>query len=197
MPAVTPAYTRQNVLVGQARMFLQKLVAGATPALPADTVALNGDWPSSGANIWTPPGATEEGMTLRFQRNTEDINIEEQITPVAVNTTGADMAVETVLSEDTLETWAVAFGGGTITTVAGTPGRKELQLSSDLDHYAFGFEGVNEEGTPRRVLIPEVVSVGQIEAVYRRAASARRYATVFRVICAPEEIEIVDILPAP
>lgn len=200
MPATQPAYQRENVLVGQARMFAQKLVTGSAPALPADTVALNAAWPSSGTNIWVPVGATEEGLTFRFARSTEDITIEEQLTPVAKNTTAIDLAAQVVLSEDTLETMALAYGGGVVTSTAGgagLPDKKVLVIGSDLDQYAFGFEGVNEFGFPRRVMIPLVVSNGEVETTYRRAAQARRYATAFSALCAPEEIDIVDIASAP
>lgn len=196
MAKATPTYDREKVLVGQARMFVQKLLPTSVPALPADTVAMNGAWPSTGNNIWVPVGATEEGMVLRFSRDTEDITVEEQLTPVDVQPTGVDMAVETVLSEDTLKTWMLAMGGGTITTEAassGVPGTSKLTIGSDLDRYALGFEAENEFGMPRRVMIPAVVSVGQIEAAYRRAANARRFATAFRAICAPEEVEIVNV----
>lgn len=196
MPGVAPAYTRTNVLVGQARMFLQKLSETSAPALPLDSVALNGAWPSDPDNTWTPVGATEEGLNFRFQRTTEDITVEEQLTPVSVNTTGLDISADMVLSEDTVDTMLVAYGGGEIVVTApgvGQVGKSELTIGSDLDHYAFGFEAMNATGRPRRVLIPDVVSVGQAETMYRRAAAARRYAVSFRVLCAPEEIEIVEI----
>ena len=202
MVAATPAYVRQNVLAGQARMFLQKLLPTSVPALPLDTVALNGAWPATGTNIWVPVGATQEGLNFRFQRSTQDITIEEQLTPVSVNTTGLDISAEIVLSEDTLETMVTAYGGGSIVTTAassGQIGKKTLTIGSDLDQYAFGFETQNQNGFFRRVMIPTVVSVGQAETLYRRAQDARRYAVSLRVLCAPEEIVVIsktaDALP--
>lgn len=195
MPYATPAYTRQKVLVGQARMFLQKLLPTTVAALPADTVALNGAWPSTGTNIWVPVGGTQEGLNFRFQRSTQDITIEEQLTPVAVNTTGLDISMDMVLSEDTLETMVTAYGGGSIVTTAaasGQIGKKTLTIGSDLDQYAFGFETQDSAGFFRRVLVPTVVSVGQAETLYRRAADARRYAVSLRVLCAPEEIIVIE-----
>lgn len=192
---VQPTYTRQNVLVGQARMFLQKKVALSAPALPADTVALGGAWPAAGTNIWVPVGATQEGLNFRFQRSTQDVNVEEQLTPVQVNTSSLDMSLDMVLSEDTLNTMVYAYGGGSIVTTAagvGQIGKKELTINSDLDEYAFGFETQNEFGFFRRVFVPSVVSVGQAETLYRRAQDARRYAVSLRVICAPEEVDIVE-----
>lgn len=192
---VTPTYDRKKVLVGLARMFVQKITATSNPALPADTVPLNGAWPSSGDNVWLDVGATEEGLTFRFQRNSERIMIEEQQTPAVITSTGIDMAAEMVLSEDTIDTMLLGFGGGTTQDTAaatGQPGKTELTIGSDLDHYAFGFEAENSFGMARRVLLPDVVSVGQMEPVFRRAANARRYATAFEVVSAPEEIEIVE-----
>lgn len=195
MPYAIPAYTRQKVLVGQARMFLQKLLPTSVPALPADTVALNGAWPSTGTNIWVPVGATQEGLNFRFQRSTQDITVEEQLTPVAVNTTGLDISMDMVLSEDSLETMVTAYGGGSIVTTAaasGQIGKKALTIGSDLDQYAVGFETQDSAGFFRRVLVPTVVSVGQAETLYRRAADARRYAVSLRVLCAPEEIIVLE-----
>lgn len=195
MVDANPAYVRQNVLAGQARMFVQKLGPTIVPALPVETVALNGAWPSVAPNIWVPVGATQEGLNFRFQRSTQDINIEEQLTPVSVNTTGLDISFDTVLSEDTLQTMQLAFGGGSIVTVAAASaviGKQTLTIGSDLDQYAFAFEARNEFNFFKRVFVPTVVSVGQVEALHRRAADARRYAVSFRAICAPEEIIVVS-----
>lgn len=197
---VTPEYVRQEVLVGQARMFLQKLTATSVPALPDEAVALNGDWPTDPDNTWVPVGATEEGLNFRFTRDTEDITIEEQTTPVFVVTTGTDMSADVVLSQDTVETMLIAYGGGEIVVTApgvAIHGKSVLTVGDEMDSYALGFEAANSFDFPRRVLIPEVLSVGQAETMYRRAANARRYSTSFRVISSPSEVEIVEITAAP
>lgn len=196
MPSYIPAYTRGNVLTGMARVFLQKLTPTSVPALPADTVALNGAWPAAGVNIWVPVGASEQGLKMKFQRSTQDIVIEEQMTPVDTLTTGIDFAFEIVLSEDTVETMVSAFGGGSIVTTAaatGVTGKKVLTIGSDLDSYAFGFEAKNSFGKARRVMVPLVKSVGQAEVAFRRAATQRLYATSFKVLCAPEEVIVTEI----
>jgi hypothetical protein len=196
MVSYIPQYDRTKVLTGMARCFLQKLTPTSVPALPLDTVALNGAWPATGVNIWVPVGATEEGMTLRFQRSTQDIVIEEQLTPVDVVTTGVDMSMAITLDQDTIDSMIAAYGGGTAVVTAagvGITGKTVLTIGSDLDSYAFGFEAKNSYGMARRVLVPLVKSVGQAETAYRRAANKRMYATSFRTLCAPEEVIVTEI----
>lgn len=196
MVAVAPAYSRENILVGQASLRLAPWTPDTPPALPADTVAINGPWSPE----WTPVGATEEGVTLAFSRSTEQIRIEEQATPVDERTTEVTMNVNTVLSEDTFTTMRISFGGGAITTVAATatdPGIRRLVISSELEQFSLGLEGQNEFGMWRRVRIPIVLSVADAEAAFRRAAAPRRWNVSFRSLVAPEEVEIVEAIAPP
>jgi len=184
-----PTYDRTTVMVGVAAVYVGAYSATTPLALPTDTVALGGAWPVG----WTAIGATEEGVTLAVARETEDIAIEEQMTPVDVTTSSMDVRVEVSLSEDTLETMKLAYGGGTITTTAagvGTIGKKELVIASDLDKLTLGFECKNSYGFFRRMLIPLSLSIADVETAYRRAANARRYKTSFRTLVKPEDIII-------
>jgi len=186
-----PIYDRTKVMTGQAQVYIGAYSASAPLALPLDSVALGGAWPAG----FTAIGATEEGVTLAVARETEDIAIEEQMTPVDVTTTSMDVRVEATLSQDTLDTMKLAFGGGTITTTAagvGTIGKKELVIASDLDKLTLGFECKNPDGFFRRMLVPLVVSIADVEAAFRRAANARRYKTSFRTLVKPEDIIIRD-----
>jgi hypothetical protein len=194
MPSFTPTYDRTKVMAGLAAMYLAPYSAATPAVLPADTVALGGGWPTT-PQLWVPIGASEEGVTMAFRRNTQDIMVEEQITPVSVETTDADLRFEVSLSEDVLENLRIAFGGGTVTTVAaatGVIGKKTLVLSTDLDHLALGFECKNPEGFFRRMLVPDVVSIADISTPFRRAANARRYRAAFRALVAPENVTIIN-----
>lgn len=194
--AVAPEYSREKVLVGQAavRLFPLDSTVLTPPALPADTVPINGAWPTG----WVPIGATEEGVTLAFSRSTENIMIEESSVAVDVQTTEVAFSVNATLSQDTLETMRIAFGGGTITTTPATTttkGRKQLIVSNELQQFALGMEGKNEFGEPRRILIPVVNSVADAEAAFRRGANARRWAVSFKSLVDITECDIVDLLP--
>lgn len=201
MPGFTPAYQRTKVMAGMAAVYLAPYNATSPAVLPADTVALGGVWPTT-PQPWTPIGATEQGVSMLFRRSTESLRIEEQLTPVSVETTEVEAKFEATLAEDTFETMRIAFGGGTVTTVAaatGIIGKKTLVISSDLDHFALGFESKNPEGFFRRILCPDIVSIADVEQTNRRAAGLRLYKVSFMALVPPEQMtwinKTADALP--
>jgi len=184
MPTLTPRYTRKNVIRGQAQIWTRPQDDTAT--LPANSMALGGDWAGAGGNpLWTAIGASESGATMRFSRSTNDISIEEQLNPVDIATTSVDPRIEVTLSEDTLETMKLAYSSGTITTVAPTtdiPGYRELTIAEDIEHLTLGLEDMNTKTQWRRVLWLDVLSVADVETSYRRAETQRLYAVSFRLV---------------
>jgi hypothetical protein len=182
-----PRYVRANVLRGQAALWLAAYSATTPIGLPMNTLDLGGDWADvvKGNAAWKPVGATESGVTMRFTRETTDITIEEQVNPVDVATNTLDPRIEATLSEDTLETMVTAYGGGTIVATAktvSTPGVSDLTISSELTHLTLGMEAQNNKGFWRRVLLPDVLSVAEVETSYRRAETQRLYAVSFRMV---------------
>lgn len=194
MASFTPVYDRLKVMSGMAACYLAPFNATSPAVLPADTVALGGAWPAT-PQPWTPIGATQEGVSLLFKRSTQNLTIEEQLTPVKVETTEVECMVEAMLAETTLETMRYAFGGGAITTTAaavGVIGKKELVISSDLEHFALGLESQNPNGFFRRILIGEIVSIADVEESNRRAANLRMYKVSFRSLVPPESMIFKD-----
>ena len=176
-----------KVLVGYAKLW----TAPALTAMPADTVAEDAGFVSP----WTYVGGTEEGVTLNVSSETGDIRIEEQSIPVRIIATAKNVRIRVALSEDTVENMKLAYGGGTITTVAagvGQPAKKTLTLSDTLDELAACFEGLNSFGKWRRIYIPKVLSLADVETRYRRAANNRSYPIELRAICAPSDIKVVE-----
>lgn len=193
--AFTPTYDRTKVMSGQVAAYLAPYDPDDLAELPAETIALGGTWPST-PQPWTPIGATEQGVSLVFRRSTQAHRVEEQLTPVKVETTEIECKVEATLAEDTLDTLRVSFGGGTITTTApgvGQIGKQELQLSSDLAHFSLGLEGPNPEGFWRRLLVQDIVSIADIEVMNRRAQSLRLYKVSFWSLVPPEEMIWVNM----
>lgn len=191
-----PRYVRKNVIRGMAAIWLQPYDEAAT--LPANTLPLGGDWAdiTDGNPLWTPIGATEGGVTMRFTRETTDITIEEQVNPLDVATNTLDPRLEATLAEDTLETMTTAYGGGEIEVVAPTstePGYRELSISTELQHLTVGMEGVNSDGFWRRVLWQDVLSVAEVETSYRRSETQRLYAVSFRLVSPIGDLRIREM----
>lgn len=192
MPSYIPSYARDKVLVGLARLFIGPYNASVPLLAPANSVPLNGAWPVG----WVPIGATESGVTFNFQRTVEKVFIEEQATAVYANTSEVDWNIEAVLSQDSLDTMKISMGGGTIVVTppaSGVVGTRKLTISTDMDQLCLGMEGQNEYGFWRRFRIPLITSEGNVSAKYLRAKDARRYNTKFNALCAPEEVDIVEM----
>jgi len=192
---LTPSYNRANVLTGMARMFYQPYDAEEPPVYPADTVLLGGAWPSP----WVPIGATSEGVTIAFARETTDITIEEQPNPLDVRTQTLGFNINTILAEDTLETMILAFGGGEITaTAAGvaTWGYSDLVIADEMADFSIGLEGRNANGFPRRWVIPVLKSVAQAEIAYRRVEK-RMYSVTTRSLSPLSDCPIHNVTTEP
>lgn len=184
-----PPYNKDNINVGVASMYVAAYSLTTPAALPADTVALGGAWPSA----WTSLGASDSGLEFMFDRKTNDIMIEEQVVKVDVETTSLTFSMNVTLAEDTLATMKLAYGGGVITDTAastGVPGIRTLTLATDLDSFAFGFEVKNELGYWRRYLVPKVKSVAQVKTSFVRAKDKRMYNVSFESLVAPESVTI-------
>lgn len=198
--ALVPIYERRNVLTGQAQCWMRKLVYPTDyttpPVIPADTLALGAAWPSP----WVAIGATQDGLQFGFQRQRQDIMIEEQVNPVDVRTKSLRFEMQLDLSEDTLATMQIAYGGGNITTAvaaATTYGYSELVISDEMQDYGFGFEGENQYGMARRCVVPVVKSVGNIKTKYRRAAQQRLYSITLESLTPLSSVKIRDLTAEP
>src|SRR6266568_3721981 len=124
-----PNYTTTNVLYGTGILF----TAVPGTALPSDqNLGVGTAWTGLG---WAYVGATEAGVTVTFNPSTQNINIEEQPTPVAVAVNTADLQVTCSLSEETLANVNLSWGnGGTIAVTppgAGEPHRHQRGPGAD------------------------------------------------------------------
>ena len=80
--ALTPKYERRNVLTGLAAMYLQSYDPDENVGLPPNSQVLGAQW----LTPWFATGATQEGLNFGFSRESSDITIEEQPTPVDIRT---------------------------------------------------------------------------------------------------------------
>lgn len=197
MATFTPQYVREEIITGQAQLYLQPYDLATPGVLPADEEPLGFAW----APPWEAPGATLEGISVTFSREAQDIRIEEQTTPVDQKTTSAGFTISATLSQDSLNTMRYAYGGGTVTTTAaatGAPGTQRLVISEEVEHFVLGLEGQAPPrtgiATPwRRILIPDVTSVAEVETSYRRADGQRAYPVTFTSLVPVSQIVIAEL----
>ena len=186
-----PNYTTQNVLYGVGILF----TALPGTSMPSDqNLGVGTAWTGLG---WACVGATEAGVTVTFNPSTQDINVEEQPTPVAVIVNTATLQVTCSLSEETLGNVNLAWGnGGSVATTppgAGQPGKSVLTLSTNFASMACAVIGKNQQGYARVLSIPQVMSAGQVQTAYRRAAQQRLYPLTLNATCPFSQITWTDL----
>jgi hypothetical protein len=164
-------------------------------AVPSDqNLGVASAWTGLG---WAYVGGTEAGVTVTFNPTTQDLNIEEQPTPVAVAVSTATLQVTASLSEETLQNVNMAWGnGGSIAVTpagAGQPGKSVLTLSTNFQQMACALIGRNQLGYARVLSIPQVMSAGQVQTAYRRAAQQRLYPLTLNTICPFNQITWTDL----
>lgn len=186
-----PNYTTTNVLYGVGILF----TATVGTAVPSDqNLGVATSWTGLG---WAYIGATEAGVTVTFNPTTQDLNIEEQPTPVATIVSTATLQVTCSLSEETLGNVNLSWGNGGSVAVtpagAGQPGKSVLTLSTNFQSMACALVGRNQLGYARVLSIPQVMSAGQVQTAYRRAAQQRLYPLTLNTICAFNQITWTDL----
>jgi hypothetical protein len=186
-----PNYTVTNVLYGIGILFT------ATPgtAVPSDqNLGVGSAWTGLG---WAYVGATEAGVTVTFNPSVQDLNIEEQPTPVAVAVSTATLQITCSLAEETLANVNMAWGnGGSIAVTpagAGQPGKQVLTLSTNFQTMACALVGKNQLGYARVLSVPTVNSAGQVQTAYRRAAAQRLYPLTLNAVCPFNQITWTDL----
>lgn len=191
---VASLYNPDNVVVGNAYLFLTPWVSGAVEPLIDDDADLFD--PAAWTSPWFAAGATHEGFKINVDTSTTTVNIEEQSTPVAESVESKAIAIEAALAEDTLQSMQLSWGGDDIVVTApgvGIPGNSKMVLTDELQYYTAALEMRNHYGFARRIYIPKVSATGSGDVAFRRAADKRTYPIRFASLCKPSDIQVVEI----
>ena len=196
LPYTPPSYGTTDVLYGTGILMTApnpSLGVGAT--VPSDaSLGVGSAWIGLG---WSYVGATEAGVTQTFNPTVQNISIEEQPTPVGVAVNTADLTFTCNLSEETLQNINLAWGnGGSIATTAagaGQPGKSVLTLSTTFATLSAVLIAKNAFGFATVLSIPTVVSAGQVQTAFRRAAQQRLYPLTLSAICPFSSISFTQL----
>ncbi len=142
-------------------------------------------------NAYTAAGATEQGW--------QDINVEEQQTPVAQEINTAVYQFVATLSEDTVKQLQWALGAQSTVQAAGMGvyGKTTLNLQGDLPTYCVVLETSNRRKNPRRYYVPEMTCAANFQQSFRRSNGQRMVPVTFSSVCAIEQITVEEIDAAP
>lgn len=182
-------YDTDEVLVGSAIGFVSPV---GTPD-PDDSILVFD--PAVWVDPWLSCGATEQGWQLNWSPQTQDINIDEQPTPVDEQMTTADLTFVANLSQDAIQQWQWALNGDktVIAPSTGVFGKTKLTPSGILKKYKVVLETQNDLDMPRRFIVPEMTCAANVGAQFRRAAGQRLIPVTFKSTCKLSDIQIIDI----
>lgn len=193
MPGVL--YDADNVVVGEAYLFLKPWTKVDPPILIPDTTALF-DVDAYETAGWRTAGATHEGYRANVDTSTTTVTIEEQSTPVGEYVESKGVTFEAALAEDTLASMQLSWSGGNITIAPATatlPGTSKMTLTDTIKYWAAILEMRNQFGLARRIFLPKASLTGSGETAFRRAADKRTYPIRVASVCKPSDIQIIDI----
>lgn len=175
-----PSITTANIIIGPAFLY----TAAGDTARPSGAGSVPG---AAGAapSGWTYVGATEEGVNLSLDRETNPHYVEEQSIQVFTTAGNSTFSIELQMAESTLANWKLGTGGGTITS-------GELVLSDSLDVVAIYIDGPGPSSARRTVYIPRANSIGGLDVSFRRDESKQLITASFQSACALNEIKIKD-----
>jgi hypothetical protein len=109
----------------------------------------------------------------------------------------ATLQITCSLSEETLTNVNLAWGNGGAIAVtapgAGQPGKSVLTLSTNFAQMAVAVIGKNQSGFARVLSVPTVMSAGQVQTAYRRAAQQRLYPLTLNAVCPFNQITWTDL----
>jgi hypothetical protein len=154
---------------------------------------------------WHPIGSTDAGWSFVSNKTTQEINIEEQSTPVATTISTQTLSVQGDMAEDITSTLAMAYNmnagfnqAATATaSAAALPGYHLLTPTDTPILYAVALIMANPVNpkygnVPRWLYIPQATCLANATAAFRRATAKRMYTVDFSSVCPIGQIAIYN-----
>jgi hypothetical protein len=158
-----------NLALGPGTLYIAVL---GTPE-PAD---LTTPWASVSAN-WIQLGYTDEGSTFNYSVDSENVEVAEELDPVAVALTSRELTLSFALAEMTAANLKRALNGGTITSGAGIVTFEPPDLGEEV-RTMLGWE--SEDHTERWVY-RKALQVGSMEVSRAKGAAKATISCEFKL----------------
>lgn len=149
-------------------------------------------WASVDA-AWTELGYTNEGSEFTYELSSENVEVAEELDPVAIALTGRNMGVNFALAQITATNLRVAMNGGTITAGTGLVKFEPPELGEETP-VMIGFES---EDHSERWIYRQCLSQGQIGIPRRKGADKALINCEFLMTKPPELAPFAAILETP
>ena len=154
-----------QIALGYGRAYIAAYNASSVEALPADTVARDGDW---GGN-WVGFGYTG-GIAHQMSNEHRHVEVDQSTIEVRSHITKQDVTIELSLKQVSVENVKYALGFGTLST-SGSSGVLTVNENPALTEYTLGIEGPSADDAPGaawRILFPRMVPVSEPEVTFSR-----------------------------
>lgn len=186
-------YDANNVLVGSAAGFACPV--GTADPTDSATVFDAAVW----ASPWVALGATEQGWQVNWNPSTQDINIDEQPTPVDQQMTTATLQFVANLAEDTVQSWQYALNADktTVASGSGISPKTKLVPNRTLKRYKVALETQSVDDFPVRYIVDQMTAAANVGAQFRRAAGQRLIPVTFTSVCDLSGIKRLELTGAP
>src|SRR3990172_2569648 len=156
------AASASNLIAGPGTLWIAAF--GATE--PADS-NVSSTFSASG---WTDIGATTDGVTLTWEREFFEYEMDQIIDVPARKEIKRNMQVKTNMAEPTLANLKYALNGGTVTASASysTYDPDTSAVNSSTTYWALVFVGAAPGGFNRRAFVRKALSIESVEAPYQK-----------------------------
>ena len=166
MPAPTLVKNPTQVKTGPG-LLLWAEIGTALPVFVATASKFSNGWPG-----WLPFGYTDEGLTLTFGRESEDVTVAEELYPIRKVGTSATVAAAFSAAGVNEGVFSVAMAGGTWSTVGAGSGATLVRKFSppnptNQKRYMFGFLGNDVD---EAMIIYQGYQTGEITRNFRKGA---------------------------
>lgn len=120
---------------------------------------------------WLPVGYTDEGLTVTFGRESEDVTVAEELYPIRKVGTSATVSLSFAASGVNEGVFSIAMAGGTWSTVSGAGATLVRKFSppdpSTQKRYMYGFLG---QDTDEAMIVYQGYNTGEITRNFRKGA---------------------------